>query len=91
MAEIIDFSNATRNRFYNWVSQYVRTKDGGDIQAYLIEVLLAHLVIEKVFTFVDLRAELDKHKISLHQNFFDRAAAAMGRSAEALACPSEDP
>ena len=75
MAEIIDFSAATRNRFYNWVSQYVRTKDGGDIQAYPIEVLLAHLVIEKVFTFVDLRAELDKHKISLHQKFFDKAAA----------------
>ena len=80
MAEIIDFSNATRDRFYNWVSQYVRAKDGGDIQAYPIEVLLAHLVIEKVFTFVYLRAELDKHKISLHQKFFDKAMVVVERS-----------
>ena len=78
MAEIIDFSNATRDRFYNWVSQYVRTKDGSDIRMLPVEVLIVHLVAEKVFTLADLRAELDKHKISLHQKFFDKAASAMG-------------
>ena len=73
MAEIIDFSMKMRDKFYAWCSQYVSTYEGEDISRYQIESLIVFLITNNVFTFDDLRAELNEHKISLHQRYFDRA------------------
>ncbi len=70
MAKIIYFEKENKNKFYGWVSQYVSSKDGGEITQYRIVDLLAFLVENRVFTVKELRDELRKEKIGLDEKYF---------------------
>lgn len=72
MAQIIVFEKEMKNKFYNWVSQYLGA-EGGNIKVYPVEELIAFLVSEHVFTLESLRSELNKSHISLHEKYFEKA------------------
>ena len=70
MAKIIDFEERMKEKFESWAREYVSVREG---HTFIIEVIIAFLVERMVFTFEDLREELDKSKISLHERYFERA------------------
>lgn len=69
---VIDLQRKMRERFYTWAAQYVKAPD---IRLFPISDILAFLINKRVFTFEEIRAELDKHRIILDENCLDLAKA----------------
>lgn len=73
MAQIIDFTAEVERRFYEWAAQYVDPKNGGDLSRIDIYAIILFLMKNNVFTAEEIRYELDKRKIPLHERHFESA------------------
>ncbi|MBQ8245773.1 MAG: hypothetical protein IJZ42_01430 [Lachnospiraceae bacterium] len=67
---VIELPKIMRNRFYSWAAEYITAND---ITIFPPSEFLAFLVENKVFTFDEIRTELDKRKIIFHEDYFDLA------------------
>ena len=67
---VIDLQEKMKKRFYRWAAKYVKAPD---IKLFPISEILAFLVERRVFTIEEIRSELDKHKIILHEDYFELA------------------
>ena len=67
---ILEWEAKMRKRFYEWASEYI---DSLDITAYSPVFILSFLVENNVFTFKEIRAELDQRKIILRESEFELA------------------
>lgn len=67
---VIDLQEKMKTRFYRWAAEYIKATD---ITQYHPSQLLVFLVEEKVFTFEEIRTELDKRKIIFHEDYFELA------------------
>lgn len=67
---VIDLQEKMKNRFYGWAAQYVKAPD---IKLFPISEILAFMVKRRIFTFEEIRTELDERKIILHEDYFDLA------------------
>ncbi len=66
---IIDFEKFVANKFLKWVSAYLnlpKIKDNRD----LIQPCISVLIEKGVFTIEELRAELRKNNIILHEKYY---------------------
>lgn len=71
MAIIIDFAQENRRKFREWVLQYLDLPADMETQ---IDVFIAFLVENNVFSLAEIRAEMKKEKIVIHEQYYDRAA-----------------
>ena len=65
------FDKMQEKKFIQWVSQYIQIN--GSISPFHLCDYIAFLVVKKVFTFEEIRAELLKEGISLHEEHFKKA------------------
>ena len=71
MALTGQFEKMQEKKFLKWVSQYIQI-DGCQSTIGLCDYI-AFLVVKKVFTMEEIRAELLKEGISLHEEHFEKA------------------
>lgn len=72
MATILDFEELQEERFEEWAREYLIIPDGSK---FPVDVLMSFLVGNKVFTFEEIRSEMQKRKIVIHERIYKLAAA----------------
>ena len=74
---MIDFYKQVAEKFYNWALEYVKPNDGKNIREYSIEIIIALLIVDCIFTEEQLRAELKERKIPIHEKYFNASKYSM--------------
>lgn len=71
MALTEQFEKVQEKKVIKWVSQYIQIN--GSISPLHLCDFIAFLVVKKVFTMEEIREELRKERISLHEEHFEKA------------------
>lgn len=67
---IIDFNEAVARKFLNWVSEYLYFPEITDCEK-AIRPCIETLIENGIFTVRELKSELQKNNISLHEKYFN--------------------
>lgn len=71
MAIIIDFAQENKRKFREWVLEYLDLPDDMETQ---IDILIAFLIENSVFSLAEIRAEMKQRNIVIHEQYYERAA-----------------
>ena len=79
MAKIIDYRAITKERFNKWAQEYLVLPPHFFVNGVIRYeyVIIAYLIEEGVFTMDELRKDLRKNKIYLHERIFQQAIVEM--------------
>lgn len=73
MAKIIDFEKNTKEQFYRWAENHLKSNTGKSLDQYPIEHILCTLIEKNILSLEQIRAELKMRKIMLHESYFEKA------------------